>query len=75
MYDQVIDELKKAALEPEIMFEVLHDTVDLLGGHRADLKLSPSMEIHPLVAVLRRSNEKRYQETAQQFVEQFTDRK
>ena len=75
VYDQVIDSMRKPALKPEIMFQLLHNTVDILGGHRADLKLSPSIEIWPLVAVLRRSNEKRYQEIAQQFVEQFTDRK
>ena len=75
MYDEVIDELKKATLEPEITFQRLRNTVDILGGYRANLKLIPSIEIWPLVAVLRRSDEKRYQETAQQFVEQFTDRK
>ena len=75
MYDQIIDELKKAALEPETMFQLLHKRVDILGGHGANLKLSPSIEIGPLVAVLRRSNEKHYRETAQHFVEQFTDRK
>ena len=75
MYDQVIDELKKPALEPEVMFQLLHNTVDILGHHRANLKLSPSTEIWPLVVVLRRSNEKRYQEIAQQFMEWFTDRK
>ena len=75
MYDQVIDGLKTPALKPEIIFQVLHNTVDILGGHRVDLKLRPSIEIYPLVAVLRRSNEKHYQETAQQFVEQFMDRK
>ena len=75
MYGQVIDELKKHALEPEITFQLLHNTVDILGGHGANLKLSPSIEIWPLVADLRQSNEQRYQETAQQFVEQFTDRK
>ena len=57
------------------MFRLLQNTVDILGGHGANLKLSPSIEIGPLVAVLRRSNEKRYRETAQHFVEQFTDRK
>ena len=75
MYDQVIDELKKAALEPEIMFQLLGKTVEVLGRHRANLKLSPSIEIWPLIADLRHSNENRYQETAQQFLEQFTDRK
>ena len=75
MYDQVIDELKEAPLEPEVTFQILHDMVDILGGHRANLRLSPSIEICPLVAVLRRSNEKRYREIAQQFVERFTDRK
>ena len=75
MYDQIIDELKKAALEPETMFQLLHNRVDILGGHGANLKLSPSIEIGPLVAVLRRSDEKRYQDTAQQFMELFTDRK
>ena len=75
VYDQIIDELKKAALEPETMFQLLHNRVDILGGHQADLKLSPSIEIWPLIADLRHSNEKRYQETAQHFVEQFTDRK
>ena len=75
LYDQVIDGLKTPALKPEIMFQVLHNTVDILGGHQADLKLSPSIEIWPLIADLRHSNEKRYQETAQHFVEQFTDRK
>ena len=49
--------------------------VDILGGHPGDLKLSPSIEICPLVAVLRRSNEARHREIAQQFVELFTDRK
>ena len=75
MYNQFIEELKKAALEPEVMFQLLRDTVDILGHHRANLTLSPSIEIWPLIAVLRRSNEKRYREIAQQFVEQFTDRK
>ena len=75
MYDQTIDELKKPALEPEVTFKLLRDTVDILWGHPANLRLSPSIEICPLVADLRRSNEKRYQEIAQQFVEWFTDRK
>ena len=75
VYDEVIDRLKKLALEPEITFQLLHYTVDILGGHRADLKLSLSIEICPLVAFLRRSNENRYREIAQQFVELFTDRK
>ena len=76
MYDQVIDELKKPALKPEIMFQLLYNTVNILGRvHQANLQLSPSIEICPLVADLRRSNERRYQETAQQFVEHFTDRK
>ena len=75
MYDQVIHELKEAALGPEIMFEHLHNTVDILGHRLANLKLCPSIEIRPLVADLQHSNEKRYQQAAQQFVEQFTDRK
>ena len=75
MYDQVIHELKKAALEPEVTFQLLHEMVDTLGHHRANIILSPSIEIWPLIAGLRQSNEKRYQETARQFVEQFTDRK
>ena len=74
-YDQAIEKLKKPALEPEITFQLLLRTVDILGGHPANLKLIPSIEIWPLVAVLRRSDEKRYQETAQQFVEQLMDRK
>ena len=75
MYDQFIEELKKAALEPEVMFQLLRGTVDILGRHRANFTLSPSIEIWPLIAVLRRSNEERSREIAQQFVEQFTDRK
>ena len=76
LYDQVIDELKKPALKPEIMFQLLDNTVNILGRvHQANLKLSPSIEICPLVADLRHSNERRYQETAQRFVEEFTDRK
>ena len=75
MYDEVIDGLRRFALKPEITFQLLHDMVDILGRHRANLKLSPSIEIWPLIADLRRRNEERYQETAQQFVEQFTDRK
>ena len=75
MYDQVIDELKKPALEPEVTFQIMHDIVDILGRHRANLKLIPWIEIWPLVAVFRRSNEERYQEIAQQFLEMFTDRK
>ncbi|EDR04490.1 uncharacterized protein LACBIDRAFT_391733 [Laccaria bicolor S238N-H82] len=74
LYDQVIDSLKPALkLTPEIMFGLLRNTVDILGRHRANLKLSPSIEIRPLIADLRHSNETRYQETAQQFMEQFTD--
>ena len=75
VYDQVIDRLKKPALEPEITFQLLHNTVDILGRHGANLKLSPWIEIWRFVAVLRRSNEKRYREIAQQFMAQFTDRK
>ena len=75
MYDHAIDKLKKPALEPQIAFQLLHSTVDILGGHPANLKLSPSIEICPLVAFLRRSNEKRYRGIAQQFVELFTYRK
>ena len=73
MYDEVFDRLKNPTLKPEITFQLLHYTVDIVGGHGANLKLSPSIEIGPLVAVLQRSNEKRYRETAQHFVEQFTD--
>ena len=75
VYDQVIDELKKKGLKPEITVQLLDSTVNILGGHRANLKLSPSIDIHPLVADLRRSSDKRYQEAAQQFTEQLTDRK
>ena len=75
LYDQVIDGLKNPALTPEITFQLLHNTLNILGGHGANLKLSRSIEICPLVADVRHSNEKRYQETAQQFVEQFMDRK
>ena len=75
VYDQVIDELKKATLEPGITFQLLGKTVDILGVHRANLKLSPSTEIWPLVAGLQRSNEESYREIAQQFLAQFTDRK
>ena len=75
MYDEVIDGLKKSALKPETTFQLLRDTIGVLRRHRADLKLRPSIDIYPLVADLRNSNEKRYQEIAQQFVEQFTDRK
>ena len=75
VYDQVIDGLRKPALKLEIMFQLPHNTVDILWDHRADLKRSPSIEIWPLVADLRRSNEKRYQEIAKQFLEKFTDRK
>ena len=75
VYDQVMDGLRKPALKPEITFRLLHNMVDILWDHRADLRLSPSIEIGPLVAVLRSSNEKHYQEIAQQVVEQFTNRK
>ena len=75
MYDEVTDRLKKPALKPEIAFQLLDNTVNILGRvHRTNLKPSPSIEIWPLVAVLRRSDEKRYQEIAQQFLQQFTDR-
>ena len=75
MYDEVVEGLKRPALKPEITFQLLHNTIDILGGHRANLNLSPSIEICPLVADLRRSKEKRYQEIAKQFLEKFTDRK
>ncbi|EDR04471.1 uncharacterized protein LACBIDRAFT_391675 [Laccaria bicolor S238N-H82] len=72
VYVEVINGLKTLALKPEITFQLLHNTVDILRGHRANLQLSSSIEI-PLVADLRHSHEKHYQETAQQFMEQFTD--
>ena len=75
VYDEIIDWLKKPEITLEVIFQLLHNTVDILGGHGANLQLSPSIEIGPLVADLQHSNEKRYQETAQQFVEQFADRK
>ena len=50
VYDEVIDQLKKPALKPEIMFQLLGKTVDILGGHGANSKLSPSIEVCPLVA-------------------------
>ena len=75
MYDEVIDKLKKPDLEPEVTFQLLHDMVDSLGRHRANIILNPSIKIWPLVGVLRRSNEKRHREIARQFVEYFTDRK
>ena len=75
MYNQTIDELKKVAFEPEVTFQLLHDMVDILGRHRANLRLSPPNEICPFVAVLQRSHEKCYREIAQQFLEQFADRK
>ena len=76
VYDRVIEELKKPALKPDVTFQLLDNTVNILGRvHRANLQLSLSIEICPLIADLRHSNVKRYQEIAQQFVEQFTDRK
>lgn len=76
VYNQVIDKLKKLALKPEIMFQLLDITIDILGGvHQVNLKLSLSIEIHPLIADLWRSNEKHYQETVQQFMEQLMDHK
>jgi len=53
VYNQVIDKLKKLALKPEIMFQLLDITIDILGGvHQVNLKLSLSIEIHPLIADL-----------------------
>ena len=75
MYDQVIDKLRKPALKPEIMFQLLQNTVDILKGDPANLRLSPLIKMCPLVAVLRCSNEKHYQKIVQHFVEQFTDHK
>ena len=74
MYDQVIDGLKKPALDPDITFQLLDNTLYILGGV-ANLKLRPSSEIRPLAAGLRSSSDRRYQEAAQQFMEQLTDRK
>ena len=74
LYDQVIDNLREPALEPEIKFQLLDNTVNILG-RVANLKLSSSIEIRPLAAGLRSSSDRRYQEAAQQFMEQLTDRK
>ena len=74
MYDEVIEGLKKPALKPEVTFQLLDNTVNILG-RVANLKIRPSIEIRPLVAGLRRSSDRRYQEAAQQFMEQLTDRK
>ena len=75
VYDQVIKGLKKPALKPEITFQLLHNTVDILGGHGANLKLRPSIEICPLVADLGRSYRKDYREAAREFVSRFAYRK
>ena len=82
LYDRVIGELKKPDLKPENKFQLLNNTADMLGNILRDilqdspeLNLNPSMEIRPLVSDLGHSKEKGHQETAQQFVEHFTDRK
>ena len=81
LYNRVIGELKKPSLKPEIKFQLLNNTVDMLGNilrifqDSPQLNLSPSIEIRPLISDLGRSKEKGHPETAQQFVEQFTDRK
>ena len=75
VYDQVIEALKKPALKPEIRFQLLHNTVDILRGPRANLKLRPSIEICPLVADLGRSYRKDYREAAREFVSRFAYRK
>ena len=82
LYNRVIGELKKPNLKPEMKFQLLNNTVDMLGniltkisqGSR-QLNLSPSIKIRPLISDLGHSKEKGHRETAQQFVEQFTDRK
>ena len=82
LYDRVIGELKKPNLRSEIKFQLLNKTVDILANILRDgfqddphLNLSPSIEIRPLISGLGHSKEKGHQETAQQFVEHFTDRK
>ena len=106
LYNRAIGELKKPDLEPEIKFQLLNNTVDILGNilrevlqdsphlylnphpnlsphknlgshknHSPHLNLSPSIEIRPLISDIGHSKEKGHQQTAQQFMEQFTDRK
>ena len=82
LYDRVIGELKKPDLKPENKFQLLNNTTDMLGNmlgdilqDSPDLNLNPSMEIRPLVSDLGHSKEKGHQQTAQQFLEHFTDRK
>ena len=72
VYDQVINELKKKALKPEITVQLLDNMVNILRGHRANIKLSRSIDFRALVADLQCSSDKRYQEGAQQFMEQLT---
>ncbi|EDR00706.1 uncharacterized protein LACBIDRAFT_395936 [Laccaria bicolor S238N-H82] len=88
LYDRAIGELKKPDLKPENKFQLLNNTVDILGNILRDgphfdldphsnlsphLNLSPSIEIRPLISDLGRSKEKGHQEAAQQFLDQLTD--
>ena len=82
LYNRVIGELKKPNLKPDIKFQLLKNTVDILRNILRDilqgsphLNLRPSIEIRPLISDLGHSKEKDHQEMAQQFVEHFTDRK
>ena len=78
MYEGVIGALRHNNLKPEVKHRLLHSAMDILKKSAQDdasLKLSHVTEIRAFVADLRKSNDKGYQEIAQQFMASFTDRK
>jgi hypothetical protein len=74
VYEGVIAVLKN--LGPEDKRRLLHSAVDILGKSAqggTSLKLSPSIEIYPLLSDLLEGNTEHDQKVMQQFLVQFTD--
>lgn len=77
MYEAVIRALKNPVLGPDIKYQTLRRTVDIMRECSQDgthLNLSRSIEIRPLVTDLLRSDTTEYQGIARQFMKEFTDR-
>jgi hypothetical protein len=76
VYDGVIKALRDSKDQPEEKYRLLHASVDILGRSAqagTSLKLTRSVEIHPLVSDLLESNVKKCRKVVRQFLAEFTD--
>lgn len=76
MYEKVIMALRDPKRKLQEKYQLLHSALDILGKRSKGgqhLKLDPTKEVIRLVTDLQQSNNKDFQETVKEFVEQFTD--